>query len=124
MRIQCSCMSWISDADTASCVRGYVLKAADREEFCKTIARDFVSSSKEQSKPPRRGMTFVGAPEAALATDLEVELRDRMLEAFSKLVLPLYECRNCGRMFVQEARGSKTFARFEPEYTTRRPVLE
>lgn len=117
-------MAWISDADTASCVRGYVLKAADRDAFCKTIVKDFVASTKEKSEPPRRAMTFMGAPEAAFATDAEVELRDRVLEAFSELVLPAYECKNCGRLFVQEARGSKTFARFAPEYTTRRPVLE
>jgi hypothetical protein len=117
-------MAWISDADSTSCVRGYVLKAADRDAFCKTIVKDFVASSKEQATPKRRGMTFMGAPEAALATDAQVELRDRILEAFTNLVLPAYECKNCGRMFVQEARGSKTFARYEPEYTTRRPVLE
>jgi len=124
MRIQCSCMTWISDAVQSSCVRAYVLKAADRDAFCKTIVKDFVASKKEREKAPRRGMTFMGAPEPALATDAEVELRDRVLEAFSELVLPAYECKNCGRLFVQEARGSKTFARFEPEYTTRRPVLE
>ena len=124
MRIQCSCMAWISDADTASCVRGYVLKAADREAFCKTVVKDFVAQRQQSEAPQRRGMTFMGAPEAALASDVEVELRDRMMEAFTQLVLPAYECKNCGRLYVQEARGSKTFARFEPEYTTRRPVLE
>lgn len=125
MRIQCSCMAWISDVDTASCVKGYVLKAVDRDAFCKTIVKDIAASTgREQAAPKRRGMTFMGAPQAALASDTEVELRDRVMEAFTELVLPLYECRNCGRVFVQEARGSKTFARYEPEYTTRRPVLE
>jgi len=124
MRIQCSCMAWISDVDTASCVRAYVLKATDRDAFCKKIVRDLVATTKEQAAPKRRGMTFMGAPEPTLASDAEVELRDRMMEAFAELVLPAYECKNCGRLYVQEARGSKTFARFEPEYTTRRPVLE
>jgi len=117
-------MAWISEADKASCVRGYVLKAADRDAFCKTIVKDLSASAKSKSQAPRRGSTFLGAPEAAFASDAEVELRDRILEAFSELVLPIYECKNCGRVFVQEARGSKTFARYEPEYTTRRPVLE
>ena len=124
MRIQCVCMAWISDVDKASSVRGHMLKAADRDAFCKVIVKDFVAATKENAAVPRRDMTFMGTPEAALATDTEVELRDRILQAFAELVLPAYECKNCGRLFVQEARGSKTFARYEPEYTTRRPVLE
>ncbi len=124
MRIQCSCMTWISDGNGSSCVRGYLLKAADRDAFCKKIVKDFAAGSKEKGIPKRRGMTFMGAPEAALASDTEVELRDRLFEAFTELVLPVYECKTCGRLFVQEARGSNTFARYEPEYVTRKPVLE
>lgn len=124
MRIQCSCLAWLSDLDKASCARAYVLRAKDREAFTKTLAKDLAERAAGSDRATRRDMTFMGAPEAALASNAEVELRERVEEALAKLFLPLYECKVCGRVFIQETRGSKQFGRFEPEYTTRRPIFE
>ena len=124
MRIQCSCLAWLSDLDKASCARAYVLRAKDREAFTKMLAKDLVESTQGNNRTARRDMTFMGAPEAAFATNTEVELRERVEEVLAKLFLPLYECKVCGRLFIQEAHRSKQFGRFEPEYTTRRPIFE
>lgn len=115
-------MAWISDADRNSCFRGYLLKEADREKFTKTLTKG-LSTSGEAPRSKRGRMTFLGGPAPAIASSTEVELRERVDELLRELLAPVYECRNCSRIFLLEGRGSKHFARFEPEYTTRRSVL-
>lgn len=123
MRIQCSCLAWISDADRNSCFRGYVLKEADREKFTKSLSKGLSLSDEVPRGKRGRTMTFLGGPAPAIASSTEVELRERVDELLRDLLAPVYECRNCSRIFLLEGRGSKHFARFEPEYTTRRSVL-
>jgi hypothetical protein len=113
-------MEWITERS----MRAFVLKGTDVEAFRDAIARDVVAGPKKKGRVKKRAKTAVGAPEPTFASDTAVELRERLDEVFAQLFLRAFECKNCGRLFIHEGRGSKHFARFEPEYTTKRPVLE
>ncbi|MEP0909694.1 hypothetical protein NDI45_02035 [Leptolyngbya sp. GB1-A1] len=121
-KLGCTCGHIICDQSDSLPYKGRVLKDQDHEAVLEGIASDVASYiksllGKDKGEWIAQSPWLQGKENGAVIWDI-------MIQYCLKYPVALYECENCGRLWVQKGVKSQDFVSYVPENPEIRAVLQ